>query len=120
MPLIPAVAARALVEQSDVLMEKYLEDLSKAITSLAQLGKTSFVPECEYSVNLQFRYIWETKREDYRPTEFTPLQKILQSTLAALGYSMKFEKREVGIGGGLGSMDDEVKREMWDYIKISW
>lgn len=118
--MISAKDARALVEQSEVLLEKYLEDLSGAITNLAQLGKTSFVPECEYSVNLQFRGIWSAKRIDYRPTEFTPQQKLLQAKLKAHGYSMSFEKREVQIGGGLGSMDDEVRHEMQDYIKISW
>ena len=118
--MINAKEARALVEQSAVLMEKYLEDLSDAITALAKLGKSSFVPECEYSVNLRFRDIWSAKRADYRATEFTPLQKLLQAELQAHGYSMTFEKREVQIGGGLGSMDDEVKHEMRDYIKIGW
>jgi hypothetical protein len=118
--MISAKEARTLVEQSEVLLEKYLDDLSTAITMLAQLGKTSFVPECEYSVPLQFRSIWTAKRVDYRATEFTPQQKLLQAKLKAEGYSMLFEKREVQIGGGLGSMDDEVRHEMQDYIKISW
>ena len=120
MALITAKEARTLVEQSAVLTEKYLDDLSAAITALANLGKSSFVPECEYSVSLRFRDIWFAKRADYRPTEFTPLQKLLQAELKTHGYAMAFEKREVQIGGGLSSMDNEVRHEMQDYIKISW
>jgi hypothetical protein len=118
--MITANQARLLVAESSVILEKYLDDLSNAITALAKLGKTSFVPECEYSVGLQFREVWTAKREDYRSTELTPQQKLLQAKLKAEGFSMTFEKREVQIGGGLGSMDDEVRHEMRDYIKISW
>ena len=118
--MIDAKSARTLVAESETLMEKYLEDMGNAIESLAQLGQSSFIPENNYTVNLKFRHIWAANRIKYRTTEFTPIQKLLQAKLTMLGYSMKFEKQEVRIGGGLGSMDDEVTYEDWDFIKISW
>jgi hypothetical protein len=116
--MINANEARALVEQSAELMEKYIEDLGKVIEWEALLGKSFVFPS--NTIGLQFRTIYEVDSEPYRTTELTPLQRLLQAKLKEFGYAMQLEKQEVKIGGGLGSMDDEVRKEMHDYIKISW
>ena len=118
MALISAKEARALVEQSAVLMEKYLDDLGKVIEREARLGKSFVFPT--HTIGLQFRTIYETNKEQFRATELTSLQRLIQAELKKHGYMMSLEAQEVKIGGGLGSMDDEVKYEMRDYIKISW
>lgn len=116
--MIKASEARELVAESSVLMDKYTEDLGKVIEREARLGKRFVIPE--WTTGLQFRTIYEAKKESYRSVELTQLQKLLQVRLQELGYTMKLSPREVQIGGGLGSMDDEVKYEMRDYIEISW
>lgn len=116
--MIDAKTARTLVVESETLMEKYIEDLGKVIEREARLGKSSVFPAS--TIGLQFRALYDVKTEDYRPTEMTGLQKLIKARLEGLGFSMRFEKQEVQIGGGLGSMDDEVRHEMRDYIKISW
>jgi hypothetical protein len=116
--MIKATEARTLVEQSAVLLDKYLEDLGKVIEREANLGKSFIFPSS--TIGLQFHSLYSTKNEPYQTTELTPLQKLIQAKLLEFGYSMRLETREVKVGGGLGSMDDEVKLEMYDYIKISW
>lgn len=116
--MIKASEARALVEQSVELMGKYIEDLGKVIEREARLGKSFVFPS--NTIGLQFRTIYEVVNQQYRTAELTPLQLLLQAKLKEFGYSMRLEKQEVQIGGGLGSMDDDVRTEIHDYIKISW
>ena len=116
--MIDAKTARALVAESDTLLEKYLEDIGKVIEREARLGNSCVFPTS--TVGLQFRELYEVKHEDYRPSEMTGVQKLIKAKLEMLGFSMRFEKQEVKVGGGLGSMDDEVFYESRDYIKIAW
>ena len=110
---------RELVEASDVMLEHYLTDLESALIALAKNGKTSFIPENDYTVTMQNRSIWEMQQDRLQPTR-TPLQERLAKKLQALGYRVEFQPMRVKVGGGLGSMDDEVTYEMRSYIKISW
>lgn len=118
MALIPAKDARALVEQSDALMIRYLDDLGVIIEREARLGKRFVSPSS--TIGLQFRTIYDVEHIQYRQAELTPLQKLLAAELKKAGYTMKLDTQTVQVGGGLGSMDDEVKHEQRDYIKISW
>jgi hypothetical protein len=116
--MIDAKTARTLVNESDALMEKYLEDLGKVIEREARLGRNYVYPEL--TIGLQFRTIYTVKHESFRSSELTGLQKLIKTKLQLLGFNMCLEKKEVEIGGGLGSMDDEVTIEWHDTIKISW
>jgi hypothetical protein len=116
--MIDAKTARTLVAESETLIEKYIEDLGKVIEREARLGKSFVFPA--KTIGLQFRTLYDVKNEPYRTAEMTGTQKLISERLKKLGFSMWFEKQEVQIGGGLGSMDDEVRHEMHDYIKISW
>lgn len=116
--MIDAKTARTLVVESDALMEKYLEDLGKVIEREARLGRSYLFPA--KTVGLQFRSLYDVEHRAYRQSELNGLQKLIEIRLAILGFSVRLEKQEVQIGGGLGSMDDEVKHELHDYIKITW
>ena len=116
--MIDAKTARALVAESETLMEKYIKDIGRVIQREARLGKSFVFPA--KVISIQFRTLYDVEHEPYRAPEMTGVQKLIKSRLEKLGFRMAFEKQEVQIGGGLGSMDDEVRHEMHDYIKISW
>ena len=116
--MIDAKTARTLVAESETLLEKYLEDLGKVIEREARLGRNYLWPA--QTIGLQFRALYDVEHQDYREAEMTGLQKLIQLKLCILGFDMRFEKQNVQVGGGLGSMDDEVRHELYDYIKITW
>ena len=116
--MIDAKTARALVAESETLMEKYLEDVGQVIEREARLGKSFVFPA--RAISIQFRTLYDVAYEPYRAPEMTGVQKLIKARLEKLGFRMAFEKQEVQIGGGLGSMDDEPRIEKHDYIKISW
>jgi hypothetical protein len=115
--MIDAKTARTLVEESDTLMVKYLEDLGNLIEREAKLGKRHVFPA---NSGLQFRSIYDVAHEDCRASEMNGLQKLIKARLKLLGFDMCLEKQKVQIGGGLGWMDDEVRHEFHASIKISW
>jgi len=116
--MIDAKTARKLVAESETLMAKYLEDIGKVIEREARLGKSCVFPV--HTIGLQFRTLYEVENKMYQQSEMTGVQKLIKAKLEMLGFSMRFEKQEVQIGGGLGSMDDAVTYEDRDYIKIAW
>ena len=116
MSLISAREARALVEQSQVLMEKYLTDLGKVIEREARLGETFVWPAS--TIGLQFRTLYEVDSAQYRRAEMTAVQRLIAAELQKLGYQMHLESKMVRVGH---AMDDEgVREESREYIKISW
>ena len=116
--MIDAKTARALVAESSHLLQKYLDDLEKVIVREARLGNDCVFPSL--TTGLQFRSLYDTWQRPYGSAELTDVQQRIRTQLELLGFRMSFEKREVKVGGGLGSMDDEVTYEDRDYIKISW
>lgn len=116
--MIDAKTARSLVAESETLMSKYLEDIGKVIEREARLGRSSVYPA--KASGLQFRTLYEIEHQPYRYPEMSGVQMLIKARLEMLGFSMRLEKQEVQIGGGLGSMDEEVKLEMRDYILIAW
>jgi hypothetical protein len=116
--MIDAKTARTLVAESETLMMKYIEDIGKVIEREARLGKSSVFPS--HTTGVQFRSLYDTFTPPYESAEMTGVQKLIKAKLEMLGFSMRFEKQEVKVGGGLGSMDDEVTYEDRDYIKIAW
>jgi hypothetical protein len=116
--MIDAKTARTLVAESDTLMVKYLEDIGKVIEREARLGKSFVIPS--HTTGIQFRSLYDTCQKPFGSSELTDIQKLIKAKLEMLGFSMRFEKQEVKVGGGLGSMDAEVTYEDRDFIKISW
>lgn len=116
--MIDAKTARALVQESDAMLTKYLFDLGDVIEREARLGRNYVYPAM--TTGLQFREIYDVKHEAYRDSELNGLQRLIKNKLELLGFMTQLEKQSVTIGGGLGSMDDEVKTELHDFIKITW
>ena len=119
--MITAKEALTLVETSSALMDKRLERLDKLIQEAARLGKRSITLHRDaapytYSVGDEFK----VEHRPYQSAEFTPLQRQIKAELEKFGYAVKIVLLEVQIGGGLGSMDDEVREEDRPYFQISW
>lgn len=114
--MITAKQARELVEQSEVSMTRRLEQIGEKITEAAKLGKR----ELWLTWALPYHKEFEVEKKPYYPAEFTPLQRLIEAELKKLGFTMKIEDREVTIGGGLGSMDEEPRNEMRPYIRVTW
>lgn len=114
--MITAKQARELVEQSEASMTRRLEQIGEKITEAAKLGKR----ELWLTDALPYHKEFEVVEISYRNPEFTPLQRLVEAELKKLGFTMKIEDREVTIGGGLGSMDDEPRNEMSPYIRVTW
>ena len=116
MTMITAREARTLVEQSQVLMEKYLADLGQVIEREARLGQTFVWPAS--TIGVQFRTLYEVDSGQYRRAEMTAVQRLIAAELRKLGFQMHLESKMVQVGH---AMDDEgVREESREYIKISW
>jgi hypothetical protein len=114
--MITAKEARELVEQSEASMTRRLNQIGEKIVEAATLGKR----ELWLTSALPYHAEFQVKHEVCRTPEFTPLQRLIETELKKLGYMMKIVDREVTIGGGLGSMDDEPRNEMHPYIRVTW
>ena len=117
--MITAKEARDLVESSSAQIEARLARLDKLIQEAARLGKRNIT--LHYDGNTH--YIgdeFKVKYQPYSTAEFTPLQSLIKAELEKFGYTVKIVLKNVQIGGGLGSMDDEIKHEDHPYIRISW
>jgi hypothetical protein len=114
--MITAKEARELVEQSEVSMNRRMDQLSEKIKEAAMLGKSELWVTWALPYNKEF----EVEKKPYYPAEFTPLQQLIEKELKRQGFTMKIEDRETKIGGGLGSMDEAPRNEMRPYIRITW
>ena len=114
--MITARQAREMVEQSSIVMERRLEQISEKIIEASMLGKSElWLPDA-----LPYHKEFEVVEISYRNPEFTPLQHLIKTEMERLGYSFKIVDREVTIGGGLGSMDDAPREEKRPYIRVTW
>lgn len=114
--MITAQEARELVEQSEASMTRRLDQIGEKIVEAAKLGKRELWLTSALPYNKEF----EVEKKPFYPAEFTPQQRLIEAELKKLGFAMKIEDREVTIGGGLGSMDDEPRNEMRPYIRVTW
>lgn len=114
--MINARQAREMVEQSSIVMETRLEQISEKIIEASMLGKR----ELWLTDALPYHKEFEVEYQSYRAAEFTPLQRLLAKEMERFGYTVKIEDREVKIGGGLGSLDEPSRMEMHPYIRVTW
>jgi len=114
--MITAKEAKELVEQSDEKMSRRLDQIGEKIKEAATLGKR----EIWLDMALPYHTEFAVAERPFYSAEFTPLQRLIEQKLKAFGYSMQIAKRETHIGGGLGSMDDEVKIEHLPYLQVRW
>ena len=114
--MITARQAREMVEQSSIVMETRLEQISEKIIEASMLGKS----ELWLTDALPYHKEFEVVEISYRNPEFTPLQRLIKTEMERLGYSFKIEQREIKIGGGLGSLDEPSRLEMLPYIRVTW
>ena len=114
--MITARQAREMVEQSSIVMETRLEQISEKIIEASMLGKS----ELWLTDALPYHKEFEVVEISYRNPEFTPLQRLIKTEMERLGYSFKIEQREIKIGGGLGSLDEPARLEMLPYIRVTW
>ena len=114
--MISAKQARELVEQSVVMMTQRLDLIDAKITEAATLGRRELYP-----ADVIHNADWLTVNTmAFRSPEFTPIQRLLKKELERAGFAMNIVTRETKIGGGLGSMDDEIEYKPLPDIKISW
>lgn len=115
--MITAKEARELVEQSEANITWYLERLGAVITEQANLGNKVLYPRHASGCGHD---IFEVEKRPYRAAEMTGIQKKIAERLKTYGYGVTLEEYTVRVGGGLGSMDDEVREEPASRFKIAW
>lgn len=114
--MITAKAALDIYEQSKVRMEERLDKLNDKIIEASNLGKRelwlsrAFPHAPEYCI----------KHNLCKAAELTPLQHIIKAEVEKLGFILEIKYEETQIGGGLGSMGDEIKYESLPYLRLSW
>jgi hypothetical protein len=114
--VINAHEARALVAQSSKMLLHRLEAICAQIEVAAKLGRS----EIWLDIALPHHKEFIVEPTAFYPVTFTPIQAQVAKGLDDLGFVMKIENRRTKIGGGLGSMDDEVRYEDLPYIKVTW
>ena len=114
--MITATEARALVEQSAAAMDRRLKAIGEKIEQAATIGKREIWLDIELPHCTEF-YVAE---RPFNEPEFSAVQRVVREKLTGLGFGMRIATRETKIGGGLGSMDDEVKIKQLPYIKVMW
>ena len=113
--LITAREAAELVKLSNKHVEDILEKICEKVKDAARLGETKLYPNFTlYNSDLSIQ------KEPFYPAKFTPFQNILVKRLEYLGFHVGIEEYSQKIGGGLGSMDDEVRHETACRMKITW
>lgn len=114
--MITAKEALELTQQSEIAINRRLEQISEKIVEAAKLGNRGLWLTDALPHHTEFR----VEEKSFRLPEFTPIQRLIEIKLKELGFSMKINQREVTIGGGLGSLDEKPRQEMAPYIYISW
>lgn len=114
--MITAIQARALVDQSTVAMDQRMKAICEKIEQAATIGKREIWLDIELPHYTEF-YVAE---RPFNEPEFSAVQRVVREKLTGLGFGMRIATRETRIGGGLGSMDDEVVVKQLPYIKVSW
>ena len=114
--MINATEARILVEHSEAELNKRLQTINIKIEQAAKLGKREIWLDMELPGYTEFKVL----ERPFNEPELTPVQRLVKDGLSAIGFTMKIATRETRIGGGLGSMDDEIEIKHLPYIKIGW
>jgi hypothetical protein len=115
--MITARDARNLVVVSDESIKRHLDIISAKITELATNGASSVLLDYVSHHIEEYRVV---DRFAYQYPEYTPLQKRIRDELVTKGFQVKIIQVMTQIGGGLGSMDDEVKEQPVHHIEIKW
>lgn len=108
--MITAQEARQITEASQAVIEKRVMALSDAIENAAKAGKRVLYP-------VDIDKIYEV---DDNPYSFNAQQRLINKRLIDVGFHVEIETYTQQVGGGLGSMDDEVKEQQAYRIRIFW
>jgi len=111
--MITAREARDITEASQAVVEKRVMALSSAIEIAANSGKRMLYPA-------DVDKIYEVDNSPYYPPNFNDQQRLITKRLIDVGFNVEIETYTQRVGGGLGSMDDEVKEQQAHRIRISW
>ena len=116
--MITAHEARLLVQTSQQLQTKRLNEVSQKIEEAAKLGKNSILLD---NVILHDPF-YRVEKRDYQPAQLTEPQRLLKAELESpkIGFSVKIvEQKHDGVGG-LGSMDQEPQPYSTWHIQVGW
>lgn len=114
--MITATQARELQTISNTAMAARMTAISNKIKETAELGKCSIILDYALPYNTEY----QVKQASYFAPALSPLQGMIKDALVSAGYSVVATAEQTQIGGGLGSMDDEVTYETTWHIKVSW
>jgi hypothetical protein len=115
--MITAREAVALTEQSEEAMTRRLEQIGLKIRESCLVNKRELI--LDYALPYDPIYKCEEQRA-YQSYEMTPIQRLLKEKLKPFGYDLAIKLINTKIGGGLCSMDDEVKYEDLPHLCIRW
>jgi hypothetical protein len=111
--MITAQEARKITESSQAAVEKQVTVLSNAIEVAAASGKWVLYPA-------DIDKIYDVAIDPYYPPNFNDPQRRIRQRLIDFGFHVEIETYKQRVGGGLGSMDDEVTEQKAYRIRISW
>jgi hypothetical protein len=113
--MITANQARELVEKSEKLNQKRLDQIGEWIEEAAKLGERS--KPLVYSADP----FYEVKKDNFRNPSFTEAQKIVKKKLEELGFSVKIESYQYGKSPWSNIEDEDDKKPETGYrILVSW
>lgn len=115
--MIHANDARRMSEEADATIISHADRIGKRIEDEANLGKRVLILDHHHQTNDPF-YI---KKPPFYPPELTKFQQLVMDYVMKHGYTYKLEAYTYGVGGGLGSMDDEPKPDETGHrLVIRW
>lgn len=114
--MITAKEAREFVQVSAEAQKARLEKLSTLIEEQARLGASSVIPQD----HLHYDDWLKVDKKPYYPAEFTKVQTLIKTELERAGFIVEVVGKQVTVGGGLGSLDEEPRKETKYVIQIRW
>ena len=118
--MISARDAKKLVQLSADNVKNHLDKIEKAIIGAATDGKSQLsLSNAMFSI-FPYSDNFKITKKDFYPPELNEFQKTIKKELMAFGYGVKIDEYPVQIGGGLGSLDDEVKMGTAFQFLITW
>jgi hypothetical protein len=116
--MITAHQARVLVQSSEQMLLKRLEDIGKKIEEAAKLGKNHIILDHVLPYEPEFKVI----KPDYQPPQLTSVQQLIKNELQSpkIGFSVSVVEQKHDGKGGLGNMDDDPKPFSTWHIRVGW
>lgn len=115
--MISAADARRRAQESEANVLAIVERVSKIVEAEADLGKYVAILDHHHQTNDPF-FI---EKPPFYPPALSKLQQLIMDRVRKEGFNYKIEPYTYGVGGGLGSMDDEPKPDETGYrLVIRW